>query len=303
MKGLRNASIVVRQFKYTNEVWRKILNDIELSTLCENQCVTSVLRINDPMIVGEMVYIPCEPFGSTIQSFFNIPSLSMENFSEITKSIIDAVGNVHAQGIVLKNVSSVNMVWCYDNKKLMAKILNLSEAEKLSEVQEDSFTNDKMEVGYVLLSAVLKAEDVQNLREFERNQKLSLDQRENFINEQLRSIGFIESFKKQSFVRLVAALIEGKELSIHDYLSYPFFWDETKYEDVIKISNSWTDKNSSVKNNEIMNKLNEKFKISNVNEWREIVTKDGINVTGNFEETGCELLRFIRNKVQLFFDF
>ena len=60
----------------------------------------------------------------------------------------------------------------------------------------------------------------------------------------MNDIEFIESFKKQSFACLIAAMIEGKEAKIQNYLSYPFFWDDPKIEDAVRITNSWIDKNS-----------------------------------------------------------
>lgn len=266
------------------------------STYFESKGISSVLKTDDPEMDENMAYIPYEPFWGTLESFFNLPTtnLNKELFTKISSGIIEAIGNVHADQFVLNNISLTNMAYCVDNNEPKIKLFNLSDAGRLSEVQQNSFEKDIEDAGMALLSTI-----VRNPQDREKIMQMkSCENIENLIFKKLKNNDFIESYKKKSFAHLVAAMLTIKMKLIKNYLNHPFFYNDSKIEEVIKITNSWIDRNGNG-NKETIRLFDEKYKDIIKYDWTKVFTKQEIKVTGKFTNTGSELLRFIRNKVKI----
>ncbi|KAL7012174.1 hypothetical protein ACKWTF_014670 [Chironomus riparius] len=289
------VNVVVRKITdLTKENEIKISNEIKLNIKLANQHVSSILKFYKINTGYECVYVIYESCQSTIDKFMkeNADKLSKKEFSDLIIGIMKTFGNLHNNNkIILNEVLSENMAYCLENGELKFKMLNLTEAEDVSEQASKCYKNDIKQFGKLLFSIVTKAEEVEE--SYDHNASLgTFDGIKDFINTKLKDLKCIESFKKESFADLIASMMENKESSILNYLDYSFFWDTPKIEECFKVTNSWIYK----KNKDMENKFNEEFKYEN---WKDKITESVIKqeITRGYGNTGAEMIRFMRNRI------
>lgn len=297
------ANISIRKIhSISDQEMIKIENDIKYSIFFENEETSSILKIRDKEKIGGDFYIFYDHFRCNLEKYFtdNIKELKPIDFLVILKDIINALEVIHSKKIVLKNVSLSNMAYCLDNNMPRIKFFNLTEAQMISTGFEDASSVDIQSFGKMFLSVALQGKNEDEILK-QLDLEKDFDKKIKIIYDQIKNVKFIESYKIKSFARLIVSILNGTTISISQCKEHFFFWEEPEVEKMIKIVNNCVDKNGKVKDEELIKMLNIKLDFNNKDKkWKSKLSHEvqGL-VQKGFTETGCELIRFFRNKVHI----